>query len=461
MPCRNWAESTASNCQALRPLGPAAPATWKLNGSEEMSMRVKTTVLAAAIIIGAAVSAIAQTCPGSPGCLDGTFGTGGKSLIPGNSNNTIYHLLTQSDGKIVAMNNGNGVNGHRVFRLNPDGSLDTAFGNSGVASFNWSIVYKNATYYGNSNDVALQEVSGTQRILVVGQTPIVSGNKVLTSRLRIDRLMPDGSLDPSWGTGGILKMNTNSAISVAVQSDQKIVLVSATYGTVLRLNANGTVDTTFGLGGTVTGAGDCRNVAIDTLGRIVIANLHVTGNGNNKKTYFAARRYSASGVREMSFGGTGQTVAFQTQWIIGGLAIDPFGNILISSGFNGDFFVARLDPGGFLDSSFSDDGVAALDFAGFPEGPAFVAAQSDGKVVIAGEADFAVGGNSDYGVVRFNFDGSLDNTFGNGGKVSFGMNGEDYLRSIAIYNDAGCACEKILVAGGGPGYQTFARLITN
>ena len=408
------------------------------------------------------VPGVAQTCPGSPGCLDPTFGTGGKSLVAGTNNTTIHNLLILSDGKIVAMNSGNGVNGHTITRLNSDGSVDTTFGNSGSANFNWSVVNGNFTYYGNSNDTALQTIGGSERILVVGQAPIVSGKKVLTSRLRIDRLMPDGSFDPSWGNGGVLKLDTDSAYALAVQPDQKIVLVSATYQSIKRLNANGTVDTTFGSGGTVSNVGDCRNVAIDAQGRIVIVNRYQTGNGNNTRINFAVRRFSSSGVPETSFGGSGQTVAFQTQWIPNSLAIDPFGNILVSSGFNGDFVVARLAPSGFLDTSFSGDGRVSVDFAGFPEGPASVVVQSDGKVVLAGDADFAEGSNSDFGVVRFNYDGTLDSTFGNGGKVSFDMIGQDYLRSASIYYDGvGCACEKIIVGGGGPGYNTFARLLAN
>src|SRR5215471_12184437 len=153
----------------------------------------------------------AQTCsPLKAGCLDPSFGNGGIATVPNTNNVNPISTVIQSDGKIVAMPRGLiSESGHKIVRWNFDGTLDTTFGNGGIASFVWKLTKGSNTYYGNANVIAIQNVGGSERILVVGQAPMLSGSKVLTSRLRIDRLLLDGNYDTSWGVNGTLQLDVS------------------------------------------------------------------------------------------------------------------------------------------------------------------------------------------------------------------------------------------------------------
>src|SRR3989442_511852 len=95
---------------------------------------------------------------------------------------------------------------------------------------------------------------------------------------------------------------------------------------------------------------------------------------------------------------------------------------------------------GDLDTTFNGTGKVITDFAGANDQAGSVALQSDGKIVVAGSSD--PGGNSDFALVRYNADGSLDTTFGGTGKVTTDFGGTDGVQSVAIESDG-----KIVVAG--------------
>src|SRR6187399_1341663 len=100
------------------------------------------TILVLGIVLSA--NAYTQTCPGSPGCLDQSFGTAGvasymvdpdlSALGPGG-------MAAQDDGKVLAS-----VGGHKIVRMNADGSLDQTFGSGGVLSFVWAFTSGSTTY---------------------------------------------------------------------------------------------------------------------------------------------------------------------------------------------------------------------------------------------------------------------------------------------------------------------------
>ena len=107
-----------------------------------------------------------------------------------------------------------------------------------------------------------------------------------------------------------------------------------------------------------------------------------------------------------------------------------------------DFAVARYNSDGSLDPTFDGDGKVTTDFAGHFDYGKAVAIQSDGKIVVAGYTIDPVS-SSDFALARYNADGSLDTTFGIGGKVTTDFIGNwDQATSIAIQNDG-----KIVVAG--------------
>lgn len=125
---------------------------------------------------------------------------------------------------------------------------------------------------------------------------------------------------------------------------------------------------------------------------------------------------------------------------------------------------------GDLDTTFSSDGKTTTDFSGIPAQPDIandVAVQPDGKIVAAGRGGLnapGVGGTAQFAVARYNTDGSLDTSFGSGGKVQFRFfdpPNTNFARNVVIQSDG-----KILVSGlAGPNEQTasaaLARLNTD
>ena len=128
------------------------------------------------------------------------------------------------------------------------------------------------------------------------------------------------------------------------------------------------------------------------------------------------------------------------------VAVQLDGKIVVAGySFNGgsdDFAVVRYNPDLSLDLSFSTDGIVTTDFAGGQDRAKAIAIQPDGKIVVAGFAGMA---NQDFAIARYNLDGSLDPSFGAGGKVTTDITGSlDEIESIAIDG-----LSRIVVAGSG------------
>ena len=127
------------------------------------------------------------------------------------------------------------------------------------------------------------------------------------------------------------------------------------------------------------------------------------------------------------------------------VAIQPDGKIVAAGftndGSNKDFALARYDSDGSLDTTFSTDGKVTTDFAGNADEARAVAIQPDGKIVAAGFAND--GSDKNFALARYDPDGSLDTTFGTGGKVTTDFAGkDDEAYALAIQPDG-----KIVLAG--------------
>jgi len=109
---------------------------------------------------------------------------------------------------------------------------------------------------------------------------------------------------------------------------------------------------------------------------------------------------------------------------------------------SGDFALARYNRDGGLDTSFGTQGKVRTDFLSGSDGAAGVATQLDGHIVVAGTAFPPSGSNPDFAVARYNRDGSLDKTFGNGGKVTTDIGAHDTASGLVVQRDG-----KIVVAG--------------
>ena len=277
----------------------------------------------------------------------------------------------------------------------------------------------------------------------------------------VARLNTNGSLDAGFGSGGTTTVNfgTTNAVahSLALQSDGKIVVVGGEHTTginadflVARLNTNGSLDTGFDIDGKVTvdfggNVAIAYSVAIQSNQKIVLAGGESTTGIN--ADFFVAR-LNTNGSLDTGFDLDGKvTVDFGTNVAVAhSVAIQSDGKIIAAGGY-GNFAIARLNTSGSLDTSFDTDGKVTVNF-GANEYAYSVAIHSDGKIVVAG-GEVTTGINADFMLARLNMNGSLDTGFDIDGKVTtdFGTN-VVVANGVAIQSD-----EKIVAAGG---YDDFA-----
>ena len=283
--------------------------------------------------------------------------------------------------------------------------------------------------------------------------------------------------DPSGNTlinnapNGILLNNTTAAKSgkivtsigtddeahgVYVQSDGKIVVSGSSDGNfaLARYTAVGSLDTSLNTTGKVStsfGANEIgRAMAVQSSdGKIVLAGYIQDATSQD----FAAVRYTTASVLDTSFNTTAgyvKTDVNNSSSDIGNaVAIDTTGNIIVAGTASNDFAVVRYTSAGVLDTSFDTDGKTTTDIGSSTTDSAnAVAIQNDGKIVVAGTS------NGDFALVRYNSDGSLDTSFGVGGKktTDIGSSTTDAANAVAIQNDG-----KIVVAGTSDGNFALAR----
>jgi uncharacterized delta-60 repeat protein len=134
----------------------------------------------------------------------------------------------------------------------------------------------------------------------------------------------------------------------------------------------------------------------------------------------------------------------------GALAVQQDGKIVAAGRAGSDFVLARYNPDGTPDAGFGGAGNVTTDFGGVLFDAAFgVALQSNGKIVVAGGAFSPPA--ADFALARYNTDGSLDPTFGSGGKVATDLGGFDVAFGVALQTDG-----KIVAAGQGGSSSDFA-----
>jgi uncharacterized delta-60 repeat protein len=247
-----------------------------------------------------------------------------------------------------------------------------------------------------------------------------------------DRTVPSaGMLDPTFGNGGIVStgINTGSgddARAVLVQPDSKIVAVGGANFSMVRYNTDGGLDTSFGSSGKVSTSigtsGGARAAALypagtANAGKIVLGGY--TGKSTSGSRDFALARYNTNGSLDTSFGSRGKTITdFAGNWDeIDSIVLQSDGKIVVAgmtrvagSGTNGyQFALARYTASGTLDSSFGSGGKVVTKIASGDEWFNAVALQPDGKIIAAGYAGgIYYPGQSEIVVARYTTDGRLD-----------------------------------------------------
>lgn len=229
--------------------------------------------------------------------------------------------------------------------------------------------------------------------------------------------------------------------------------------TVTVRGAAGDIDTSFGGGTLVTPVGltddYVRGIAVQADGRAVVAGFGVAATATG--TDFMLVRHLRDGGLDPAFGNGGKVfTAFNNGNASDeaqAVAVQPDGKILVAGaseqGATGyDFAIARYNADGTLDTSFGNGGRVTTSFGNGADKAYALLLQPDGKIVVAG--DSAQGGSgTDFALARYNANGSLDSTFGNGGKVLTAIgsaNARETVYALALHTVGGVA--RIVAVGG-------------
>ncbi|MCG3155068.1 MAG: hypothetical protein DKINENOH_01670 [bacterium] len=371
-------------------------------------------------------------------------------------------VISPSDGKIVAVGYTVAVwpIDFAVARYNRDGSLDAGFGVDGRVT----------TDIRTSFDCAARAVvQNDGKIVVAGYT--YTSSYPANADFALVRYHTDGSLDPSFGTGG--KVTTDFygdgdfATDIALQGDGKVVVggytaTSSWRYVMARYNSNGSLDPSFGVNGKVMTVFDfgydlAYALALQPDGKILIAGqAHI----DNYHDGFGLARYNSDGTLDVSFDGDGKLISdfglHNEQ--VNALALQPDGKIVAAGhGSSNDatyqnFLVARYNADGSLDVSFDGDGWAVTDFGSQADYAYDVALQSDGRIVLVGSMSF----NNTYNVfalARYTNSGMLDASFGSSGLLTTTLGSEAGAKAVALQDDGRMVVAGIASAGSATGHD--------
>jgi len=419
-----------------------------------------------------------NTPPAGPGDLDPSFGVNGFVRVPTGLLTTAA-VATQPDGKTIAVGQAAGFTplpqptpppggpgpfpaasyDFGVVRFNTDGSLDTTFGSGGLGLVS-------TDFSGDDDSPAAVQIQSDGKILVAG-TSAAPGDASISDFV-IARYNADGSLDTSFGAGGLVVTDFTAGVAAGrsadvargllLLSDGRFVVsgLSDAGGTgtdfaLARYTPTGALDTTFNATGTVLtdfGGGDDAANAVTvepSTGRLVVAGS-AGSDPANATTTFALVRYNTDGMLDPTFGTGGKvTTAIGSEddeaFAVGvgakGLIIAA-GATTGGGGTTSDFAAVRYTAKGVPDRLFGNRGVATVHFEE-PAAANQVLLGTDGSVLLAGAAtpslDSVFPNLLDVALAQLTNRGVLDPAFGTNGqtllKLGAGSSASPSLRASA------------------------------
>ncbi len=335
---------------------------------------------------------VATSALAGAGDLDASFGTNGiaryalPSPASGTSTSWVAAAALQPDGKIVVVGTADQSQGSTrivdtiVMRLNANGSLDSSFSADGTTIIDLG---------GNDSPSAVL-ITSDNKILVVGRT----GSPAQLAGAKLARLNADGSLDATFGQGGraTYPALANLDISSVVElSNGRFVVGGSRSGanrdfSVFAVLANGTLDTAFGTGGSQFVDFGGANDRIAGVRRLPGDRIVAVGESNrNGVQSIGLAMFNSAGQLDTSFGSGSTTYNIQGWNSVWDLEMQSDGKLLIAGGMRGGSsallgMVLRLNPDGSLDRSFGSQG-RVLRSDEFKR----VVAAPDGQVYVAGD----------------------------------------------------------------------------
>ena len=378
------------------------------------------------------------------GTPDNTFSADGKQTIPLGSGAIATALAIQQDGKLLIAGSTAvaGTSHAALVRLNIYGELDNSFSSDGKEMLP-------LTPAAALEAVAIQRDG---KILTAGYSQL---NK--QRHFSITRCNPNGSIDNTFSKDGrySVQLGLNSmAYALRLQPDGTILAggVASHYTAwdpesmfvIMRLNANGSVANSLVTykprGMTIFNA-----IAIQPDGKLLTGGVTSPA----VKSDFAVARYDQDGKPDISFDLDGKlTFEFGSNGSVArAIAVQPDKKLLVAGYMlnrdQDDFALLRLNEDGSADNSFSGDGKTMTDFAGNADGINCLLVQPDGKILVAGYANYP--GKSVFALARYHPDGTLDNSFSGDGKLVRSFHVSTAVTTLLLQTDG-----KILAGGNLP-----------
>lgn len=390
-------------------------------------------------------------CYAADGSLDASFGNGGLVVTSfGSRDDEFKSIKIGAGGLIVAA--GYAVSaqscGFLIARYAPDGSLDPGFGSPLIGRTITALTSNASGLTDGAHDVILQSDS---KIVAVGVSQ--GGNQPKFTMLRYTEA---GILDTTFDGDGKLFLSSGLGLDQVTLHDGKIYASGMADAPadgsmkrieVVRVDDLGRSDTQFGADGVTTHAisrnsTEVNDVIISRSGKILTCGS--THNGTNLDV--AVMRLLPDGTLDGTFGlgdGAVVTEAGSTTDAARTMAEQPDGKIVVAGyasngvdadGLDLDFVVLRYHADGSLDTGFGSGGRVITPVGSHNDEAYAVVVQPDGKIVAAGYATTAEVSRH-FALVRYLTDGSLDSSFGNGGKVITAVGWSDSISSLLLTAD--------------------------
>ncbi len=390
--------------------------------------------------------------------LEPSFGNNGIAITSFDfSSIYLYDMEVLPNGKFVSIGyKDQAINAFYLTQQLPNGDLDTSFNHSGIKQFG----------FGNSYEFAVDiDLDANGNFLIAGTS---NGSYALA------RMLPSGIFDSTFANNGIARVSFGEGFGsnirkIKQQADGKIIAIGEAYSgsnfdfAAARFNINGTLDSTFGTDGKAifdfSSNNDFGNdLVIEADGKITIAGRALNSDGTSK---FALLRLNSNGTLDNSFGNNGKTISSinaQYEEVFNNILKLSDGSYIASGHFGGDFTVFKYTPNGVSDNSFGTSGHVTTDFGDYQDDALALAIDNQGKILLAGYAsDTLIDDFFQAAIVRYNSNGTLDNTFDEDGKFAILLGSySSQFRSIHLVENG-----DILLGGTRSENQTGGGFISN
>lgn len=396
---------------------------------------------------------ITDLLDGAPVYIDSTFGPHGNGTIVTayGDDDEAMDIITYPTGEILVVGNSlhNKVYSITATRYLSSGAIDNTYGNQGISQFSAvdGLTINSVLDFGEK-----YLVTGS---VMMGVDPHVGGSQFLKN----------GNVDAAFGASGVAYNPAYGIAENAAEQNGKLILLvnAGIVGNeqlgmyVIRLNSDTSIDSTFAGDGT-----GIRKIPIQNISSIYGHSLYVGAdyilvsgyiNEYSGEKIFVAK-FTAEGLVNNSFGGTGTgyvLTAFpnsvQAHSHFMGLQSD--GKIVVGGSAGCDFVLVRYTAAGILDTTFGAQGITRTSIGDCAHAYAGVVVADD-KIILAGLSDDAIA------IARYNVNGILDTTFGNGGIATMSVGDNSIAQAISVQSDG-----KIIVVGSSTNKFAVARFRAN